>query len=229
MAEAGIPNACDIVHKLGMDDSASIPGMTDPEMILGNEIVVEAKYRTMCRLIEKTGYHVNVDLPCGYTPKALHMSEKGFHFIGLDLPIVAREMEQVIRPLAKHPENICFHGIDATNYESLEAALRDVESPLCITTEGMMMYFTESEASAVVSNIHRLLEVHGGCWITPDPEFILQFFLTFRAVLGEGAIQKLLASRNTAASQSDVSNLTNSLILNPADVPASAKTATAFL
>lgn len=229
MAEAGIPNAADIVHKLGMDGSASIPGMTDPEMILGNEIVVEAKYRTMCRLMEKSGYHVNADLPCGYTPKALHMSEKGFHFIGLDLPIVAREMEPMIRSLAKHPQNIRFYGIDATNYESLEAALRDVEGPLCITTEGMMMYFTENEASAVVSNIRRLLETHGGCWITPDPEFILQFFLTFTSVLGEGAIQKLLASRNTAASQSDVSNLTNSLILNPKDVPTSAKTAMAFL
>ena len=52
MAEAGIPYAADIVQKLGMEGNGSVPGMTDPDMILGNAIVVETKYRTMCRLIE---------------------------------------------------------------------------------------------------------------------------------------------------------------------------------
>ena len=66
MAEAETPYAADIVQKLGMEGNGSVPGMTDPDMILGNAIVVETKYRTMCRLIEETGYRVNVDLPCGY-------------------------------------------------------------------------------------------------------------------------------------------------------------------
>ena len=229
MAEAGIPYAAEIVQKLGMEGNGAVPGMTDPDMILGNAIVVEAKYRTMCRLIEETGYRVNVDLPCGYTPKALYMKEKGLRFIGLDLPIVAQEAEPIIKSLSGHAETIRFCGIDATNYESLETALQDTEGPICISTEGMMMYFTENEVSAVVSNVRRLLECRGGCWITPDPEFILQFFLTFQSVLGDNAIQRLIASRNTAEGQSDVASLTNSLILNPADVSGSEKSAVAFL
>lgn len=229
MAEAGIPYSAEIVRKLGLEGKGVIPGMSDPDMILGNAIVVEAKFRTMCLLIEETGCPVNVDLPCGYTPKALHMSEKGIRFIGLDLPIVAREVEPIIKTLSDRPDGIRFCGVDATNYESLEAALRDVEGPVCISTEGMMMYFTESEVSAVVSNVRRLLESHGGCWITPDPEFILQFFLTFQSVLGEDAMRRLIASRDAAEGQSDVASLINSLILKPADVPGSEKTALAFL
>ena len=229
MAEAGIPYAADIVQKLGMEGNGAIPGMTDPDMILGNAVVVETKYRTMCRLIEETGYQVNVDLPCGYTPKALYMKEKGLRFIGLDLPVVAQEVEPIIKSLSNNCETIRFCGIDATNYESLETALRDTKGPICISTEGMMMYFTESEVSTVVSNVRRLLECHGGCWITPDPEFVLQFFLTFQSILGDDAIQRLIASGNTAKGQSDVASLTNSLILNPADVSGSEKSAVDFL
>lgn len=224
MAKAGIPDADSIVDRMG-----PMPGMTDPEVILGNALVVEAKYRTMCRLIQESGYMTNVDLPCGYTPKALHITERGLRFVGLDLPIVAEEIGPILLSLAAHPERIQFHGVDATNYGSLVAALKEVEGPLCVSTEGMMMYFTESEASAVVENIAGLLKTHGGCWITPDPEFIIQFFLTFRSVLGEGALQKLMASRDAATSQSDVGNLTNSLIMSPEDPHDSLNTAMAFL
>ena len=216
MADAGIPDADSIVSKLRLQSGDF--GMSDPDMMLGNELVVEAKYRTMCRLIEDTGIQTNVDLPCGYTPKSIHMSDKGLRFIGLDLPIVADEIAPVLLSLARHPELIQITGVDATNLESLKNALRGVTGPLCISTEGMMMYFTETEVSSVLSNIRSLLEQFGGCWITPDPEFIVQFFLTFRSVLGQNAIQKLEASRDSATGQSDVLNLENSFIVKPADV-----------
>ena len=227
MADAGIPGAEEIVRKLKVN-SAEL-GMADAEMMLGNELVVEAKYRTMCRLIEETGIRTNVDLPCGYTPKALRMAEKGLRFIGMDLPIVAQEIAPILLSLTAHPEHIRIHGADATNLESLTAGLNSVDGPLCISTEGMMMYFTESEASAVVSNIRHLLEQHGGCWITPDPEFMLQFFLTFQSVLGDKAIGKLEESRKSATEQSDVINLTNSFIVRPADLKGSMERSLAFL
>lgn len=227
MADAGIPGAEEIVRKLNVN-SADL-GMTDAEMMLGNELVVEAKFRAMCRLIEETGIQTNVDLPCGYTPKALHMTEKGLRFVGMDLPIVAQEIAPILLSLTSHPERIQIHGVDATNLESLTAELNSVDGPICISTEGMMMYFTESEASAVVSNIRHLLEQHGGCWITPDPEFMLQFFLTFQSVLGEKAIRKLEESRKAATGQSDVINLTNSFIVRPADIKGSMERSLVFL
>jgi anti-anti-sigma factor len=183
----------------------------------------------MCRLIEDTGIQTNVDLPCGYTPKSIHMSDKGLRFIGLDLPIVADEIAPVLLSLAAHLKLIQISGVDAANPESLENALRGVTGPICISAEGMMMYFTESEVSSVLSNIRCLLERFGGCWITPDPEIMVQFFLTFRSVLGQNAVQKLEASRDKATGQSDVLNLKNSLIVKPADLQGTSSAALSLL
>ncbi len=217
MAQAGIADATKIVRCLGLEDNQPLQSMADTDTILGNAIVVEAKYRTMCRLIEDCGYSVCVDLPCGYTPKALHMTQKGLRFVGLDLPVVVQEVEPIIRSLAGNPERMNFGGVDATNYESLVAALRNIDEPLCITTEGMMMYLTENEVNAVIANIRNLLEVHGGCWITPDPEFKLQFIETFRSVFGENSLAKLATTGNTAMKQSNVANLSNSFIVDAAN------------
>ena len=229
MNQAGLTDSSKIVDALKLDGKI-FQAMSDSDTIIGNALVVEAKYRTMCRLIENAGYHTCVDLPCGYTPKALHLTEKGLRFIGLDLPIVVQEFEPIIKSLAANKNLMTFHGVDATNYASLETALADVDEPICISTEGMMMYFDENEVNAVIENIRALLEVHGGCWITPDPEFKLQFILSFRSIFGDGALDKLMnVSGNAAMKQSDVSNLSNSFILDATNITASLKTTENFL
>ena len=229
MARAGIEDSVIIRDQLGLQDDTPLQSMADADVILGNVLVVEAKYRTMCRLIEDSGYHFCVDLPCGYTPKALRMTEKGLRFVGLDLPIVAQEAGPVLRSLAPCPERMSFSGVDATNYNSLETVLQGIDEPLCISTEGMMMYFSEDEAHAVISNISGLLGIHGGCWITPDPEYRLQFFHSFCSVFGESAFRKLEAAGNAAKRQSDVGSLFNSFILDVSDVTGSCKAAEELL
>ncbi len=229
MAQAEIPDAERIVRSLKIENKEPLQDLSGSAVILGNALVVEAKYRTMCSLIENSGYRTCVDLPCGYTPKALHLTSKGIHFVGLDLPIVVQEMESVMHSLAAYPERMAFHPVDATNYDSLDAALENTAGPLCITTEGMMMYFTESELEAVVNNVCTLLEAHGGAWFTPDPEFMIQFFLTFQSLFGEDWMKKLEAAGNAAMKQSDVANLSNSFILDAADIPGSVRRTEAFL
>lgn len=157
MRNAGIEDAARIAGRLGIEDTKTYSGMPDDLTVIGNALVVEAKYQTTLRLIEDTGAKTNVDLPCGHTPKALHLTERGLDFVGLDLPIVVDEAAPIMRSLGKHPEKITFCGVDATNPASLEEALRDVTGTVCISTEGMMMYFTENEAEAVIRNVHDLL------------------------------------------------------------------------
>ena len=60
--------------------------------------------------------------------------------------------------------------MDATNYNSLRQALGDIWGELYITTEGMLMYFTQNELETVFGNIRRLLSEFGGKWITMDSE-----------------------------------------------------------
>ncbi len=229
MAQAAIQDADKIVHVLGLENNAPLKNKMDAETILGNALVVEAKYRTMCRLIEESGYPICVDLPCGYTPKAIHMTERGRRFVGLDLPIVVQEAEPIIRKLADCAESMSFHGVDATNYASLQEALQGISEPVCIATEGMLMYFSDEEVDTVVENIRGLLRTHGGCWITPDPEYALQFGGTFRAIWGEESLDKLRKTKDTAEGQSAVDSLGNEFLIEPADIPASQARAEALL
>ena len=72
-------------------------------------------------------------------------------------------------------------------FECREAvsALEGITGPLCITTEGLLMYFNDSETAAMCENIYRMLAKHGGCWITSDPEMMIQNMLVMRAIAGE--------------------------------------------
>ena len=52
MVQAGIPDAAEITRQLGLGSAGEVSGVKDAGMLLGDELVVEAKFRTMCRLIE---------------------------------------------------------------------------------------------------------------------------------------------------------------------------------
>jgi O-methyltransferase involved in polyketide biosynthesis len=103
-----------------------------PEQVLGGTIMLEIRYRTMARLAEESGYTL-VDLPCGYTPRAIEFAKKGLAYYGLDLPAVIQEAAEKI-PALIPPEQrklVRFQAVDATNYASLEKALEDVDGPVC--------------------------------------------------------------------------------------------------
>jgi anti-anti-sigma factor len=74
--------------------------------------------------------------------------------------------------IGKH-ETIRYCAVDATNYESLEAGLPGSCRNLLVTTEGLLMYFVQSELEAVFSNIRRLLQKHGGSWVVTDRAYFL--------------------------------------------------------
>ena len=52
-----------------------------PEQVLGGTIMLESRYRTMARLAEESGY-TQVDVPCGYTPRAIAFAKKDFRIMG---------------------------------------------------------------------------------------------------------------------------------------------------
>lgn len=75
--------------------------------------------------------------------------------------------------------------MDATNYAPLEKSFKDIDCSVCITTEGLLMYFIDSETGVLCDNIRRILERKGGCWYTADVESSLQYVITMRALVGD--------------------------------------------
>ena len=233
LAANGNQDAAVLAEKMGLTLEATQNSKTttaSPEQVLGGTIMLESRYRTMERLAEESG-HTLVDLPCGYTPRAIAFARKGLNYYGLDLPVVIREASEQIQALIPPEQRgfVHFREVDATNYASLEKALEGIDGSVCITTEGLLMYFTDSEAGALCDNIRRILERKGGCWYTADVESPIQYVITMRALVGDRFMEIMKNATRQTSDKSDVEIGKNALITKPADMPGSIQRAMAFL
>ncbi|HAM14289.1 MAG TPA: hypothetical protein DCP91_00185 [Eggerthellaceae bacterium] len=136
-------------------------------------ILIETRFQSINRLVERMENRSIVDLPCGYTSRGIRLSRQGRTYYGCDLPAVTDAMGPAVETIIGKSETVSYHAVDATNYESLEAALAEGSRDLLVTTEGLLMYFAQTELEEVFSNIHRLLEKHGGSWVTTDRAYFL--------------------------------------------------------
>lgn len=136
-------------------------------------ILIETRFQAMNRLIERRQDRQIADLPCGYTSRGIRMSRQGRTYYGLDLPAVIDAMGPAVESIIGKNDAITYHAVDATNYESLEAAFTGSSRNLLVTTEGLLMYFAQSELEEVFSNIHRLLQKYGGSWVITDRAYFL--------------------------------------------------------
>lgn len=132
--------------------------------------LIEARFFSCNKFIEKTGAKQVVDLPCGYTARGIKLSKKGIKYYGFDLPAVIDAMKPAVKQTIGDNEKISYCEVDATNYASLRRALETADGELHITTEGLLMYLTQSEIETVFGNIRKLLLEFGGKWVTMDNE-----------------------------------------------------------
>ena len=229
LSYTGDQDAIRIAEKLGLTMENTQQESTEEEL-LSNSIILETRFRTMGVLAEKTGL-TEVDLPCGYTPRAIQFARKGIPFVGLDLPAAIAEAEPAILSLIDEDKRQLarFAGVDATNYSSLEKALDGVSGPVCITTEGLLMYFTDSEAGQLCDNICRILKGRGGCWITADPETALQFIVSTQAFFGDRFMEIMLKGKKRAEDKSDVPVSDRTMVINPGQAEENMKRAMMFL
>lgn len=81
------------------------------------------------------------------------------------MPIVIDEVKEASKKAMSEQQWAAstFAAVDATHYESLRNALGDVKGELCIVTEGLLGYFSESELVSMCRAVHRLLAEFGGC------------------------------------------------------------------
>lgn len=235
LASAGVKDAASVAEKLGLsfeETQNSATTTVSPEQMTANMILVETRWRTCAAIAEESGCKTIVDLPCGYTPRAKAFSKKGIAYYGLDLPAAIAEAEPAVMSLIDEDKRSSVHfcGVDATNGESLKAALKDAEGPLCITTEGLLMYFTDSEVGALCDNIRMILKEHGGCWVTADTETGIQYIMTMQPIAGDRFMEIMMKSKTTAEDKSDVNVGSNSLTVSPqGDVAQNMKNAMTFL
>ena len=235
LAMIGDKDAIAISEKLGLEKNETQNGTEtaiSEDQLKVSLAMMETRYRTMEAMEKAAGCRTIVDLPCGYTPRGIQLAGSGMNYVGLDLPATILEAEPVVLSLIEenNRKNVTYAGVDATNYGSLEKVLKDKEGPFCITTEGLLMYFTESETGVLCDNIRRILEKKGGCWIVADPESALQYVLTARLFFGDEFLKMMASSSQRVKEKADVEIGKSSLIIHPgAETPESMKKAMEFL
>lgn len=146
--------------------------ITDPARLVLLSML-EARYRTMGEILNKENPGVLLDIPCGYTMRPIEFAGKGIRYFGADLPATIADMTGAVDAILSESDKKYVHMVsaDATNPESVEEALAGVEDEVCITTEGLLSYFTDSEMDAIFETMRLVMKKRGGCWLTPDREF----------------------------------------------------------
>ena len=218
LAETGHDDAGDLVKWLNLtreDTQDSKTVKADEDDLFVNSIVMDVRYSTNGKLAEESGFTV-ADLPCGFTPRAIEFAKNGRKYVGMDLPATINEVEPAIISLLdeEHKNLVDFEGVDVTNYQSLKSAFDKIDGEVCITTEGLMMYLTDSEMDAMCENIKRILAEHGGYWITLDPEISFLYVLIVKAFYGDRTREIMWRSKYRIDDKSDVESVENSITIS---------------
>ena len=218
LAATGHDDAGDLVEWLNLtrkDTQDSKTVKADEDDLFVNSIVMDVRYSTNGKLAKESGFTV-ADLPCGFTPRALEFAKSGRKYVGMDLPATIKEVEPAIMSLLDEEQKKLanFEGVDVTNYQSLKSAFDKIDGEVCITTEGLMMYLTDSEMDAMCENIKRILAEHGGYWITLDPEISFLYVLIVKAFYGDRTREIMWRSKYRIDDKSDVKSVENSITIS---------------
>ena len=152
-------------------------------------ILLEAQTRGLRTLALRSGCGTIVDYPCS----CLHrpFTSKGLCYIGLG----ASEVLDAVGEAWKGPGR-SFFPVDATNPVSIIRSLESAGSSLCILSAGLLSTVTDPELNPLCGIVGQALRLHGGCWLTPDPEAPRAFMDILEALCGDRMMDVLLKSNN---------------------------------
>ena len=188
LSAVGNEDSIAIEKALGFAQMPHVDAKADEYALLKRigAITIELRYALANRMIEQAGNKNVLDLACGYTPKAKYLMERGYHYVGGDLPAVAEDMARVSRELLGG--KALFQAVDVTNGESVAAAAANLpDGPVTIDCEGLAAYLDKNEMTAMVKSIAAVLAERGGCWVTTDFESDSYFLVIAQAVsAGQG-------------------------------------------
>lgn len=173
LAVAGNEDAKRMIAGLGLQETLSKRDPSDTLMseadakalMTGVTVPIEARYAALSRILKHDGYKNLLDVACGYTPRAIFCKDNSISYAGLDVPVVAEELQSFAD---KEGLGKVYHGGDATNAASLNAAVDGFEGEVLISCEGLLGYLSISEFEQFLDGVRQILEKHSGAFVTSD-------------------------------------------------------------
>lgn len=132
---------------------------------------IEARYKLVSKLLDKTKITQVLELAAGYTSRGLNYSKKGYTYLEIDLEEVTNNKKRALSTLnTEIPENLKLlagNVLEEKDILKCEEHFKQNE-PVVVINEGLLRYLTFAEKAEAAKNIHKVLEKHGGVWITSD-------------------------------------------------------------
>jgi len=195
LLSCGDPDAIKLSPYLNLSElsESNIENLLPPKMMDCFKIGQMARFDIINSAAMKSGKTTIIDLPCGYATRCFKIANNGQKYYGFDLPIVIDEMKELTSKIITEEQKslISFNAVDATNYYSMREVLKDIKGEICIITEGLLMYFTDSELISFCKAIHKLLSEFGGIWMTGDAAPMNQIYPLTLGVLYQDYQEKV--------------------------------------
>jgi len=132
---------------------------------------IEARYKLINKLLDKYKIKQVLELAAGYSSCGLIYSKNGYKYVELDLKDVSKNKERIIKNITNEfPANlklISGNALKSNDFDKCSSYL-EKNQPVAVINEGLLRYLTFAEKKIVGENIHKLLSVHNGIWITSD-------------------------------------------------------------
>jgi anti-anti-sigma factor len=151
----------------------------------------------------KEGYTNLFDIACGYTPRSIYCARAGIDYVGVDVPVVAEELERLAQKIGLSQKHPTYMGADATNAASLTAAASLLQGAVLISCEGLALYLYAEEFEQLLGGIREVLLQHGGTWITSDMGVDYEAFAT-TCMSDPDAVKLYRKAKKAAMSSSNV-------------------------
>lgn len=173
----------------------------------------EARFKIYNNAVLSRNEPVVVDLPSGYSPRGFVIADAKRMYYGFDLPSVIDLMKPAAAKTMTEEQKryVTYAAVDATNYDSLRNALGDIKGELCIVTEGLLGYFSESELISMCQAVNRLLSEFGGCWITADSGILKIYSAVYSILINSDTTAFDESMKGHATRMSDAAFYQNSL------------------
>ena len=178
LAGAGNTDAQEFIRDMGIQNTMLEQGKSEKNPILSGEekkalmtgasLAVEARYAAISRLLKQGGCRNMLDIACGFTPRSLFCHKAGIDYVGMDVPVVAEQLQAFAEKKYPDAKHAVYIGGDATNAASLKAAADFMDGELFISCEGLTGYLSKDELEQFISGIREVLAAHGGAWYTSD-------------------------------------------------------------
>ncbi|HEY1835479.1 MAG TPA: class I SAM-dependent methyltransferase [Candidatus Saccharimonadales bacterium] len=133
---------------------------------------LEARYKLVDKLLRQTGITQVLELAAGLSPRGLIMAggDPTVQYAELELLDMIAMKRRILGDIAELPENLHLIAGNALRLKDLRQATADfdVAMPLAIVNEGLLRYLNFDEKAQIARNVHAVLELFGGAWITCD-------------------------------------------------------------